>query len=287
MQRDILQILEQDIGRLTKSQKKVAAYIIKDPIEAAFSTVEQIANQVQTSTTTIVRLTLFLGFSGYSEFQRELQELLKNRTGPSTRLEINFRERDKKNDIIKGIATQEIENLTKTFDSLSDDLILRANEALRSARQIYIIGFRSCFSVAHFLSYNLTRIFGNCAQLWESGGGICEQMNYMTDQDVLIAITMPRYIRDVVRVAQIAKEKSATVIAITDGPLSPLAECADILLAVECKTTGFHNSVTSAMLIAELLIGVSTTENPELVKTNLHNSEAILRRMNVHHNSSY
>lgn len=283
MQRNILYELEQNIGNLTKSQKKVAAYIIKEPIQAAFSTVDQVAQQVETSTTTIVRLALYLGFSGYSEFQRELQELLKAHTDPSTKLAINFKEGDK-NYIIEGIIKQEMENISKTIHNLSDKNILRAEQVLKSANRIYVIGFRSCYSVAHFLSYNLMRIFGNCTQLQEFGGCMYEQINQITDQDVLIAITLPRYINDVVKLSQIAKEKSATIIAITDGHLSPLAEYADILLAADCKTSGFHNSVISAILIAELLIGVSTFKNPELVKTNLQSSETILRRMNVHHN---
>jgi DNA-binding MurR/RpiR family transcriptional regulator len=256
-------------------------------MEAAFSTVEQLAHQIQTSTTTIVRLSLYLGYTGYAEFQRELQELLKSNTRPTTKLAISFKEQIGKQNFIQKIITQEMENLSKTLDRISDDLVLQAVNILRKSKQIYVLGLRSCFSIAHFLSYNLMRIFENSLLLGEVGGVLSEQINTITKDDVLIAITMPRYIRDVVKISQIAKERGASIISITDGHLSPLADYSDILFVVECKSTGFHNSVTTAMIIAQLLIGGCTIQNMKQIKQNLLKTEQIHQQMQIHIDSTY
>ena len=69
--------IETHMDKLTKLQRKVADYVLSDPIQAAFMTVDQLAHAVDVSTATIVRFSLELGYSGYTEFQGELQEYLK------------------------------------------------------------------------------------------------------------------------------------------------------------------------------------------------------------------
>jgi len=86
--------LKSKVSELTESQRKVADYIIKNPVDVAFLTVEQLAGLVGTSTTTIMRLTFKIGYSGYSEFQKGLQEILRNRADPNTRLEANLKDGD-------------------------------------------------------------------------------------------------------------------------------------------------------------------------------------------------
>ncbi|MDF2523294.1 MAG: MurR/RpiR family transcriptional regulator [Clostridiales bacterium] len=284
MQRDLLKTIEQKISFLTKSQKKVADYIIKNPMQAAFSTVDQLAHSVGTSTTTIVRLALFLGFSGYAEFQKDLQELLKSRTGPSTKLEVSFKDANVKSNVLKGIAQQQSENFNRTFDNLSDGLVFKTEKMLSEANHIYVAGFRSCFSVAHYLCYNLNRIFGNCDLMAAEGGEVPEKVHRVTAKDVVIVISLPRYIKEIVAISEVAKSRNASIIAITDGFLSPLAEKADALYSVECKSSDFHNSISSAMLVAEVLIGVCTMKNPQRVKQQLYETEQVLQTFNVHVN---
>lgn len=70
--------LKDNISQLTETQRRVADYILKNPVDVAFLTVDQLALTVKTSTTTIMRLAFSLGYSGYAEFQKGLQELLRN-----------------------------------------------------------------------------------------------------------------------------------------------------------------------------------------------------------------
>lgn len=279
---DVLESLEQRGHELTKSQRKVATYILKNPMDVAFSTIDQLAHKVGTSTTTIVRLALFLGFTGYAEFQSEIKDLLKNRMEPSVKLDLNIGEGGDQDGALKDILRQQLANLNTTFNNIPGKQVAEAAEALAKAGTIYTIGYRSCFSVAHYLYYNLNRIFGRCTLLASSGGDVYEKIFEIGKNDVLIAISMPRYIQDVVTTVEIARERGAFVVAITDGYLSPIAEHADMVFPVECKSSDFHNSVFSAFLVAELLISVCSMGNSSQARQNLRNAEAILRRFDVH-----
>ncbi|UOQ91907.1 hypothetical protein MUO14_15475 [Halobacillus shinanisalinarum] len=89
---NLLVNLKERISELTITQRKVADYILQNPSEVAFLTVDQLARKVGTSTTTIMRLTFTLGYTGYSQFQKGLQAILRNRTAPHTRLETNLKD---------------------------------------------------------------------------------------------------------------------------------------------------------------------------------------------------
>lgn len=279
---EILTTLEKRFEELTKTQKIVADYIIKNPMNAAFSTVDQLAQTVGVSTTTIVRMALFLGCHGYADFQRKLQVNLQEKMAPSNRLEENFHNLSQKNGVLSEIFRIQMENLRSTFDGLTEAVISNASHIISNARKTYVIGSRSCYGVAHHLSYNLNRVLGNCDFLNPSDCLFAETVNRIRDQDVLIAISLPRYINQVVFAARIAHSRGAKVIAITDGYLSPLAQYSNILLRTECNSYDFHNSVLSAMLISEILISIVTSENPLSAKKNLDETEEILDSMNVH-----
>ena len=75
---------------LTKLQKRIANFVMSDPIQAAFMTVDQLSHAVGVSTATVVRFSTELGYNGYTEFQRELQEYLKNRAKPSSKLKLRL-----------------------------------------------------------------------------------------------------------------------------------------------------------------------------------------------------
>ncbi|MEG2936556.1 MAG: MurR/RpiR family transcriptional regulator [Clostridium sp.] len=284
MKENILNYLQENVLKVSKSQRLVADYILKNPIESTYSTIEAMAKKVGVSTTTIVRLTINLGFSGYAEFQKELRELLKKQSDPTVKLEMNLESGLIKDNLVQEIINQQTGNLKATFETLVDETILKAESLITNSRKIYVIGGRSCYGVAHYLYYNLNRVYGKCELLSDEGTTLPEKIVKMREGDVIISLTLPRYIKNVIDVTEIAKGRGATVIGITDGYMSPLANHADILFTLSCKSLGFHNMATSLMLIADILISVCTMNNVDNVKTNLADIKRISDTLNIHIN---
>ena len=279
---DILGKLESGIASFPKSQRRVAAYILKDPMQAAFSTVEEIAHAASTSTTTVVRLAMTVEFAGFADLQKNLQEYLQNRASPSTKLAVNIRGGEERLDMVADAVRLQLANIDTTCKNLNDEAILRTAKALGNARNIYVHGQRSCYGVAHYMAYNIDRVLGNCNFIANTGGGIPEILHRIGEGDVMIVLSMPRYIRQVVRLAQQAKNRGAFVAAFSDGFASPFVSNADVMLMAEGKSTDFHNAMTSFMFLADVLISVVAAGNRDRAKANLADTEKILRELDIH-----
>lgn len=284
MGKKILAEMASKIGELTKSQQKVANYILKDPIQAAFSTIEQLSRESGTSTATVIRLAAYFGYDRYANFQKDLQNSIQKAMAPSYRLEENFQQIASKDTTVSDIISTQLSNLTATFDNLNEEALYEISARLNTANHIYVIGSRSCHGAAHYLAYNLNRISGKADFLDPSDCSIGEQLLRVRPFDVVISISFPRYITSVVTATRIARERGAYVLVITDSRLSPLIEYANYFLLADSKSYDFHNSTLAVSLIAEVLISLVTRENPSLVKQYLQESEKILEEFSTHVN---
>ena len=91
MKENLLVILKSNKIKFSKLQRRVGDYIIKYPLESSFITLETFASRLEISTTTVVRFCLKLGYTGFSELQKDLQDLVKERIAPHGRLEANLK----------------------------------------------------------------------------------------------------------------------------------------------------------------------------------------------------
>ncbi|MFC7685258.1 MurR/RpiR family transcriptional regulator [Ureibacillus sp. GCM10028918] len=274
---NVLRQLEEKMDNLTNLQKKTADYILKNPMEAAFSTIEQIAQTLDISTTTIVRLTLFLGYTGYTDFQHTLQNFLKSSTVPSTKMEINMLEASSKSNLMMEITQRVLKNITNTYDKLDYEQVLKVVEQIKYCRNIYVVGTRSSFGVAHNFSFNLDRIFNNCNFLDSNSGDIPEKIRRITHEDMLFIFGMSRYSKATYKIGNLVHEKGTKVVVITDGYHSPFAKHADYLFIADRESVDFRNSMMASSLIAEIIIGVCTIQNQDYAKENLQESELNLK----------
>lgn len=277
----IINKIENKLPILTNSQKKVANFILKNQMQAAFYTVYEMSQAVKVSTTTIVRLAITLGYSGYSNLQKGLQEYLNTTSSPSAKLEMNSKISEAKNDIINDIVQQQLKNINTTYMNLSDTLILQAVKKISAARHIYVFGQRSSYSVSHYLGYNINRILGNCDFIYNGSVEIIEYLRRISKKDVVIAISFPRYVKQVIRFAEIAHKRNAFVISISEGYLSPLLPFSDISFFSESASKDFHHTMTSSMFIADVIIGVLTSENRSKAKDNLVDSDSISKELQI------
>ena len=274
-----LESIKRAMASMTHSQKKVADYIFRNPMQAAFSTVDEIAQAAKVSTTTVVRLALTLNYSGFVELQKKLQVYLNTISRPSVRLEMNFSKDEKRNNIITNVARQQMENINRTYANLSDELIMQAVEKLSAARHIYIFGQRSCYGVCHYLAYNINRTLANCDFIYNNSADYIETLHRIDDRDVVITMTMPRYVKNVFRFTELAHKRKAFIITISDGYSSPLAPLSDIFFLTEGTSEDFHNAMTSAMFIADVLIGILVAKNRKKAQGNLADTEDISKAM--------
>lgn len=276
----VLQLLEEKMEDFTSAQRKVADYVLKNPTEVAFMTIEQLASNIGVSVASIMRLAYAVGYSGYSQFQKDLQEMLRNQVAPPTRLEENLKKIDK-NKLLVSCAEVQIANINKTVDFLTDQTINKALDLVFSAKTIYVIGVRGSQTVAHYLYEGLNRLGVDCQMLVPDTGRLQSVLAKMSGDDLVIAISLPRYARRTLEIVRVAKSKGAKLLSITDGYSSPLALVSDAFLPCAYESIGFHNSEIGSLFVADFLVTCVAIRDSELTKKHLEDIEQVITEIDA------
>lgn len=274
--------LKDNISQLTETQRRVADYILKNPVDVAFLTVDQLALAVKTSTTTIMRLTFSLGYSGYAEFQKGLQELLRNNAAPQIRLETNLKGLDE-SDLWMRCAESQFNNIQSTVEMISTESLNKALEMIVSADRIFCTSVRSGLPVAQHLCFGLNRLLGNCELIVSDLSDWVDKGITLTSKDLVIATSFPRYARRTVEFVTAAKNNDAKVISITDSYSSPLVKYSDLVLTCSSSSIAFHNSPIASLFVADYLVSAIAINYPEKTKDRLDKINSVLTKINYHY----
>jgi len=270
-----LRALEDKIENFTPLQRKVADYILKHPTEAAFLTIEQLAGLTGVSVATIMRLAYSIGYTGYSQFQKEMQEVLRDRVSPPNRLEANVKKLGK-NKLLIDCAKLQIENIRKTVEFLSEENIDQAFKLIFEAQKIYVIGVRGSFAVASYLNEGLNRLGVDCEVIVPDTGRIQAVMARLQPAELVIAISLPRYSKRTVEIVRVAKNRKAKILSITDGYSSPLALMSDVFLGCAFESLAFHHSEIGALFVADFLVTGVAVKNSAKTKKQLEEIERVV-----------
>ncbi len=275
MEATVLQVLEEKMEDFTLAQRKVADYVLKNPAEVAFLTTEQLASNIGVSVASIMRLAYAVGYSGYAQFQKDLQEMLRKQVAPPNRLEENIKKIDK-NKLLIACAEIQIANINKTVTFLTDEAIDKALSLVFNAKRLYVIGVRGSHTIAHYLYEGMNRLGVDCQLLIPDTGRLQSVLAKMSTDDLVIAISLPRYARRTLEIVRVAKSKGAKLLSITDGYSSPLALVSDAFLPCAFESAGFHNSEIGALFVADFLVTSVAVKDMNLAKQHLEEIERVI-----------
>lgn len=264
---DLMKIIQTKFSRLSKGQKLIAEYILNHYDKAAFMTAAKLGVSVGVSESTVVRFANQLGYEGYPELQKALQELIKNKLTTAQRIELS-------NDFItsdnalKGVLKSDIENIRNTMEKINYEAFENTVDSILNSKKIYIVGLRSSAALADFLGFYLSLILDNVKIVSYGMSDIFEQMLTLGEGDCVIGIGFPRYAMRTVETLNYAKSRRADVVAITDSVLSPLATIADYTLVAESNMASFVDSLVAPLsVINALIIAVGLKEKDKISKT--------------------
>jgi len=266
MKQDLLKKIETLLPTMSKSRRAIGNFILEHYDKAAYITAAKLGSQVNVSESTVVRFAIELGFDGYPELQQSLQELIRTKLTSLQRIEItNSRIGD--SDLLEKVLNADITKIRSTLETIDREDFHRAVSAIINAKMIYIVGMRSAASLAAFLSFYFRLIFANVTLVQTtSGSELFEQILRLNKDDVLIAITFPRYSKNVVRSVEYAKNIGAHIIALTDSKLSPIAANADSLLLAKSDMASFVDSLVAPLsIINALIVAISKIKQEEFI----------------------
>lgn len=261
--------------KLSKGHKKLIKYISENYDKAAFMTASKLGENVGVSESTVVRFATEMGFKGYPELQKELQQMIKSKLTAVQRMEVssNLIGED---DAIKKVLNGDIELIRDTLESVSDVEFKNAVETINKAKKIYILGVRSSAALASFLYFYLNPVFENVVLVdTSSGSEMFEQMFRISEDDVCVAISFPRYSKQTINALRFINDRGTKIIAITDSAVSPIAEYADTLLVAKSDMVSVVDSLVAPLSLINALIVALTFSRREEVYNNFNRLESI------------
>ena len=146
---------------MSKTQKRIANYILQNMTNVSYFNIQKLAAQVQTSEASILRFCTFLGYKGFPEFKAALQKTVTSQMGISERLKISYEAYDEKESGIAEIFRQDMTRIENTLKQLDMDVFLKACNELILAKKIYILAARSAAALGQFFQYYLNMTLGN------------------------------------------------------------------------------------------------------------------------------
>lgn len=241
----------------------LARWLSSCPDEVAFRSVRQLAMAADANPNTVVRLSAALGYEGYGALQTAIRELLRPETGYAQRAAaLNARGSGKGWPASEMTAAAQV-NLQALDTPAALSQIEDSVTALLAARHVHCIGVRSCYSVAHYLSYAGAMALPNFQPTPSQPGLLADALSACTPEDVVIAISYAHYSCEVVRGVQIARDCGARIIALTDNFASPIAQGAWQVFRLTTEGPQLLPSLLPAFHFCEILLAELAARTPD------------------------
>ena len=272
------------MNSFSKGQKKIALYIEEHYDKAAFMTASKLGETVGVSESTVVRFATELGYDGYPKLQKAMQEMIRNKLTSVQRIEVTS-SRIGNDNVLDSVLNQDIDKIRRTIEETSHRDFNRAVDEICKADRIYIFGVRSTAAIASFLAYYFELIFDNVRVINStSPASTYEHIFRITENDVMIGISFPRYSTMAVEAMNFARSRGAHAIAITDSMGSPLVQSADSVLIARSDMASIVDSLVAPLSLINALIVATVLKKKDEVSETFKSLEQVWNRDGVYAN---
>ena len=281
---NVLSLIEDKYPKMSKSHKVIAGFIKEHYDQAVFMTAAKMGERLGISESTIVRFASGLGFKGYPEFQEELANWVKNKLNSVQRGGVKYGN-STQSEVVSQVLSADIEKINDTILNIDPEIFEASVNAILEAKNVYIIGIRSCEPLAEFLGFYLNMIRDNVKILkTTSASEIFEQMIRINEEDVVIGISFPRYSMRTLKAMEFANDRNARVVSITDSVHSPMCLYSSLNLFARSDMVSIVDSLVAPLSLINALVVTMCLKRPEEVNNNLQTLESTWNNYQVYLN---
>lgn len=236
------------------SHRSIADYLLRNPMRGTALKIEEMAEGCQVSTATISRFARDIGFASYGAMRSALAETLHTVMQPVDKLRTSIA---RKHSLSPGESSMEYAkaNLASSHAALAPKVMDAVAQKISRARTVYVLGLGMSSCLASMLALHLQPFCRNVVEMAGSGGTeiAAGHLVHIGAGDLLLVMSFPRYTSDAVRLAQFARARKATVVAITDAPSAPMVPLSDHVLYASAAHGVLPSSAVAAVAVIEAL----------------------------------
>lgn len=263
--------------------QRAARHILEHPDEVALVSMRHLARNAGVQPSTMTRLAKFMGLNGYDDIRAHHAQAIRQR------IDGFAAQQERASTIGEGLAAQMLQSLSVQIARLTEaDAIARLEASaarLSQARQIYVLGLRSCHLVAWHFHYVMTLLGERSVHLDGPAGTLGDGLMSAGPEDVLLVMSINPYARHSLELANMAHNKGLAVIAITDSEVSPLVAIADEVIFCPTESPNFFHTLAPALAVSEVLCGLLANRNRDGALTALQNADRHLLELNTYYSA--
>jgi DNA-binding MurR/RpiR family transcriptional regulator len=280
--KELEQRLRASFDGFTPQQQRVAQRILSDPEGCAFQTVTQLAESADVNESTVVRFATGLGLRGYPDLARLCQQRLREKAQMVERFNTLSYLESVEEGLLARVAAYDQANIARTLANVEPAAWRQTVSALSGARRVLVVGHRKSFAPASLLAYLLGLVRDEVHQVGSGHRDLPEDLRRVGSGDVVVALSIHRYVRHTVQSLAVARRLGATTIAFTDNPASPLVDHADAVFYVEVAGVTILRSMTAVVSLVQALASAVAAELETDTRAALLLEEQLLEEFDVY-----
>lgn len=272
--------IDQEYKSFSKMHKKIANYVLDNSDKVILMSIRQLSEESGVSEATIVRFVYRLGFDGYKDFQKSILESIKYSITTIDRLSSS--ENIDYYDLVKNQVNSDLSDISDTFSLTDPDRVIDAAELIDNSKRIYVLGLRTSNLLAQYLTHYLMMMGFDIINIEATQMEPYEQLHSMTENDLLIVFSFPRYSQRTIESTRLIYNKGFKIITITDSDNAPISSMACINLIAKITMSSIFDSLVSPLVIVNILIKAVSVITKKEIKSHLEDLEAYWEMSNTY-----
>ena len=258
---DIKELVQTHYEAMSKGQKKVAMEVLDNPRQVALKSASELGAAIGVSETTVIRFCYSLNLTGYVELQKVIREQLFQYESSFAAYRQSKVALEQEPHFFSKVMERDQITIAETMRQIQESDYDLAIDRLAGAKKVYILGLRASFAAANWLSYVIGLVKPGVELIRPETDDVIQTLSEMDEDAVLVVISFHRYLKETVRIAELAKKQNSFVIGITDSQLSPIHPFSDVLFPIYSpnKSTldataslfSFMNAIVAGLVVKE------------------------------------
>jgi DNA-binding MurR/RpiR family transcriptional regulator len=252
VRQNILDVFES----FSPKQRQLARFFLNNEDIIAFASAHEVGERAGTSAATVVRFCRALGYEGYTDLQASVRTQFPQYRTTVQKMADRLASSDRAENLPVRVAQVNTHCVQETLSQVSDQTLTGAVDAIIRAEKILIFGSGLSTAAAVLAEFSLTTLGFPAQACLGSRASQTLKVSQLTEGDLVIVITIWRYLRDTVEAARAAHDAGAVCIVLTDSPVAPVATFADHVFVAITEGAGHSRSLSGILALIEL-IGVT------------------------------
>ncbi len=251
---------------MSKSQKKIASYVLDHPRDIALCSASELGARIGVSESTIIRFSYTLGFSGYVELQKLMREhffINEPTFTPYQHTEIKL---EKESSFHKQVMEKDRQSILTTMNQIDEASYYAAVQRLSKAKTVYVLGLRTSYSAANWLSFSVGLVKENVHFMRPDTEDIIRTITQMNANSVVIIISFHRYLKETLQIAELVRKQKAYIIGISDSMLAPIHVHSDVLFPIYSQNKSTFDVVSPLFSFMNAIVAGLIVEQKEAFK---------------------